>query len=731
MDASNAPSQDLVSGDYLTLLHTFNTAIDHQATTRGKPRPTEWTLFDEVAMSQGRLPEDSFAKQIADSVFEAGLTALDDHRSGKSRFITVSAPTGSGKSSYGYAMVAAILNAYPDATVLWACETLRQAEAAYWELLAILQSVCRPTDSVAPSRPSNKSPIYIDGSDATKTHPDLAIYTGWHNASKSEENRAKVANFEPTLCKDTGEVISQRFTLAQLKAARVAIVTHQKLIHQPEEIVFTDQDGLSRPRTVTFVDEQLNGMEPFDITIDDVWAVRRWARKGGYGTDEGSADDALGYLARYLTAAWDAVKVNGRNFEAMASTESFSVTWFYSQQAQTILDTHYPDSVKRHEVITYARCLMEGRAFMARDKKADTGGLFIAYETALKPAPGTICLDATSDVSGIFTLRPDRHPIKPPEASFDNLYIEHLTIPKGTLPPGSVAKIASMARTAEPYAQWIRDTVLSKTAVGEKALVVMHKGLIGHHLLPDPKPGQVYADLEGRQVAWLNWGAGIGRNDWRFADVVFLMGEFYVPKWSTLGTALGVTGWDPKEYLPKVDANNTREPNYVALRHGHLARWEKQLAVRGNARNLDRQGVCGKQRLYVTAEFKRFEGWRDRLFPAAQFALDQSTVKAQQEAQQERQQQRERKAAETPTVAKDIAACLRAKAAGGVEELSSKDLCEAVGIFPNNLKRSMAEDKPGHVLKAMNDDAWQYIQGKGRTPSRFLRGLTLEAHNKA
>ena len=65
MDASNAPSRDLVSGDYLTLLHTFNTAIDQQATTRGKPRPTEWTLFDEVAMAQGRLPEDSFAKQIA------------------------------------------------------------------------------------------------------------------------------------------------------------------------------------------------------------------------------------------------------------------------------------------------------------------------------------------------------------------------------------------------------------------------------------------------------------------------------------------------------------------------------------------------------------------------------------------------------------------------------------------------------------------------------------------
>jgi hypothetical protein len=64
---------------------------------------------------------------------------------------------------------------------------------------------------------------------------------------------------------------------------------------------------------------------------------------------------------------------------------------------------------------------------------------------------------------------------------------------------------------------------------------------------------------------------------------------------------------------------NTRYEGFTALHEGHILRWTKQLAMRGNARNLSPDGVCGRQKLIVTGEFRRFVKWRDRLFPGATF----------------------------------------------------------------------------------------------------------------
>ena len=57
-----------------------------------------------------------------------------------------------------------------------------------------------------------------------------------------------------------------------------------------------------------------------------------------------------------------------------------------------------------------------------------------------------------------------------------------------------------------------RETVLSNAQPGEKALVVVHKALIGHDLFPEAGDGLVYADVEGRLLAFTHWGSGIGSN---------------------------------------------------------------------------------------------------------------------------------------------------------------------------------------------------------------------------
>jgi hypothetical protein len=55
----------------------------------------------------GRL-NTKFYAEIGDAVFHAGCAALVDHHNGDKRLLTLSAPAGSGKTSFSYALIAGI-----------------------------------------------------------------------------------------------------------------------------------------------------------------------------------------------------------------------------------------------------------------------------------------------------------------------------------------------------------------------------------------------------------------------------------------------------------------------------------------------------------------------------------------------------------------------------------------------------------------------------------------------
>ena len=56
-----------------------------------------------------------FGNRVAEVILDAGLAALRDHRSGTPRYRVVSAPTGSSKSSFSWALTAAFIAADPQA----------------------------------------------------------------------------------------------------------------------------------------------------------------------------------------------------------------------------------------------------------------------------------------------------------------------------------------------------------------------------------------------------------------------------------------------------------------------------------------------------------------------------------------------------------------------------------------------------------------------------------------
>jgi hypothetical protein len=325
--------------------------------------------------------------------------------------------------------------------------------------------------------------------------------------------------------------------------------------------------------------------------------------------------------------------------------------------------------------------------------------------------PGTVLLDATSDIDGVSQLVQWRASVPSPRVSFENLTVTHIAPPKEVIGPQErVAQIVKTAKRARPYADWIRDTVVQNTQPGDKVLVVVHKDMLAHEYLPNRRSLGVDAyDLQGRKAAFINWGYGIGSNRWKTATSVFLFGEFHLPKRATVGTALGLRDQPAgSDCLKAMQSPNSQDEMLLMLQYGHLLRWEKQLAMRGNARNLTPDGVCGQQKLFVTSEFKRFIQYRDKLFPGATFIVDETVSRASVEK----------------GGCQAVAALLMSS---DRDDITSLEVEEVTGVsVKKHLKRILSNLL---VAQAMAEGNWAYVPGRGRgNPSRFQRVSNTDQH---
>jgi hypothetical protein len=125
-------------------------------------------------------------------------------------------------------------------------------------------------------------------------------------------------------------------------------------------------------------------------------------------------------------------------------------------------------------------------------------------------------------------------------------------------------------------------------------------------------------DVGGRKLCATHWGSGIGSNDWKDADVVFLFDEFHLPRRAAIANVQGHRGHGVHEGdLPTMKTLNSRAPAVDIFALGHRLRWLKQMALRGRARCYDEHGVCGKQRLVAACDLGTFMSNVGMLFPGA------------------------------------------------------------------------------------------------------------------
>jgi hypothetical protein len=532
-------------------------------------------LFDEAVNKinttrDNRLTTEFYAK-TGDAVFDAGYLALADCRTDTRRMHTVSAPAGAGKTSFSYALIAAVTQyAENNPNAPYGCvfvvDQITKADEVYRDLSALLPG-------------------------------KVAIWTTDHDVNCKKPEKIK----KPVAC----------FSREELRHYSVIVVTHRFYLgnkgHNARNVVHHSHFG---QRALTIVDERPEEVETFDILLSEAQAVREALQEAHPETKE-----HLNSLFRFMEpySYEPANRLYRPGVDVDRDTVNKYLEWFNTQSAKRLASstTNIPGLDR---LFAFAQAMIVGCGYVVSGSQLVR---FVGYSSKLTVnlSVGTILLDATADIDGVSHIVPWRVATEAPKARYDNLEIVHVR-------QHTKKRLSEYLKTAahqRSYVAWMMQNIKDHMAPGERGLVICKKALFDAEHVPnwpdsDPrfKDPESYTkrfewDIEGRMLCAIHWGTGIGSNDWKDADVVFLFDEFFIPRRIAVATTQGLREHRADEGdLATMSTLNSKAHGVDVIALGHRLRWTKQLALRGRARSYDEHGMCGKQRLVVSSDLTTF-----------------------------------------------------------------------------------------------------------------------------
>jgi hypothetical protein len=151
------------------------------------------------------------------------------------------------------------------------------------------------------------------------------------------------------------------------------------------------------------------------------------------------------------------------------------------------------------------------------------------------------------------------------------------------------------------------------------------------------------------------------------------------------------------------DTLNSKAHGVDIIAEGHRLRWTKQLALRGNGRSYDQHGMCGKQRLVISSDLKGFMSNAIRLFPGANITAAGDLT-------------------EGSTTTEMVIKVLSDPQLPPI--VTTRELSKLI----NKRWRSVSSNVlTPEFLRAIDALGWRYVQGLGRSGSRFERTSTDQA----
>ena len=192
-------------------------------------------------------------------MFNAGYAALSDCHTDNRRMHTVSAPAGAGKTSFSYALIAAVTRyaeSNPDAPYgcVFVVDQINKADEVYRDL-----------DALLPGK--------------------VAIWTTDHDINCKKPTKI--------------EKPAAQFDRAYLRRYPVIVVTHKFYLgvngHNARGV---DRNGHFRQRALTIVDERPEEVDTFDIVLSEAQSVREALQEAHPETTE-HLDNLLRFMERY------------------------------------------------------------------------------------------------------------------------------------------------------------------------------------------------------------------------------------------------------------------------------------------------------------------------------------------------------------------------------------------------------------------------------------------------
>jgi hypothetical protein len=521
----------------------------------------------------------NFYRKTSDAVFDTGCVALSDAITNTRMMHTVSAPPGGGKTTFAHALAVALTR-----------YTENRSEALPYGVVFVVDEIKKADDFY------NELTKYLSGK--------VAVWTTEHDVSCKEW---------PKLGKEP----LAKFERKDLPNFPVAVVTHNFYLrsngHHARSIVRNGVDGL---RMLTIVDERPEEIPTIQIVLSTAQKVREALLKEHPETKE-HLDALLQLMEKHNYK--EANKIYIPDAAAIAK----ALGWFRTNAAMQLAN-RADDIPNIKELFAYGSALAAGRGWIATD------GVLPCYfgyddQRIINLTTGVVLLDATADLDGIANIDPYRMiQTEVSKASYENLEIIHV----GQHTKTRLDQYLATAPNQHAYVDWMVTAITEHTHPGEKVLVICKKSLLDNQRVPnwperDPRFDNKKSfteewgwDVEGRKVCVAHWGTGVGNNTWQDADAVCLFDDFFAPRWVSIARTQGYQGQKVHQgALGSMSSLKSKASSVDMIADGHILRWFKQMALRGNARHYDENGVCGKQRLVVAGNLKRFLLHVDKMFP--------------------------------------------------------------------------------------------------------------------
>jgi hypothetical protein len=296
-------------------------------------------------------------------VFDTGYTALCDFHNDTRRLLSVTAPAGSGKTSFSYALIAAVTRyaeQHPEAAYgcVFVADQRERADEVYRDLNALLPDKVR-------------------------------MWTTDHDPKC--KNPEKVKN------------PAARFERDALQHRPVAVVTHESYLgpkgYKSRNVV---RDGrfLHYPRALTIVDEQPKEVETFDVSLAEAESVRD-ALRDTHPETRAHLDNLLRFMEQASYTA--ANRLIRPGIDVPREAVSVPLAWFITREASLLAK----QNAVVERVFAYAKALVQGGGYVVSESKLVR---YVWYSSKLivNLSAGTVLLDATADIDGVSHVAPER-----------------------------------------------------------------------------------------------------------------------------------------------------------------------------------------------------------------------------------------------------------------------------------------------------------------------------------